>query len=67
MRLVDVVYEGGAFWPQERVNLPEHTRFQIPVPDKQAETTGASQPIEDPDVAALFEVLAERYSEGVFM
>ena len=54
MRTVPAIYEAGVFRPLEKVDLPEATHVEIPLPDK-------CQPPLHPGHAAIYEVLSRRY------
>lgn len=40
MKTIELIYEGGVFRPAEPVDLPEHTRLRLDVPDGKGHGNG---------------------------
>ena len=54
MSTVAAIYENGVFRPLEKIDLPEHSRVEIPLPEP------GQAPLR-PRLAAIREVLSRRY------
>ena len=57
MITVPAIYENGVFRPLENVDLPEHSRVEISLPD-------SVQPATDDGLDAVYEVLSRRFRSG---
>ena len=57
MKTVTAIYENGVFRPLQKVDLPEASQVSIVVPD-------APSPAMRPTLAAVYEIMAERYDGG---
>ena len=57
MSTITAIYENGVFRPLEKVDLPDHARVRVIVDDD-------SQSAGSPGLAAIYEVMAERYDSG---
>ncbi|HEV7406824.1 MAG TPA: antitoxin family protein [Chthoniobacteraceae bacterium] len=54
MKSVPAIYENGVFRPLEKVELPEATHVNIPLPE-------TAKPPMRPGLAAIYEVLSRRF------
>lgn len=54
MKTIEVIYEGGIFRPAEPVDLPEHTRLLLDVPDSNGQADANGNGHNDPDPLAKY-------------
>ena len=57
MKTVTAIYENGVFRPLGKIELPESSQVSVLLPDE-------PRPPMRPTLAAVYEVLAERFSSG---
>ena len=57
MNTVPAIYEHGVFRPLEKVELPEHSRVEIPIPDLPA-------PCSDAALDAVYAAMRMRFRSG---
>ena len=58
MKTVAAIYENGGFRPLEKVELPEASQVSVLLPD-------GPRSAMRPTLAAVYEVMAERYDSGL--